>query len=243
VGSAEAKIATLWPYLSKDREAGAKPTTGWKNSFGVRPIPWHCPRIALTACCKAISWRHWKVRATVLQVWRIKTPQKIGSRERCSAICCRSSPAAGSSVVCGSCDHRSAVEGVGRPSLGFVISADAGSAGHRSCVPAGLGVPCIHQIDRDAALLQDVLEWDRIRRSRLQGHGFHSAAFVTATMQICCGTNQEFALEIWVSIVVNAVQSAQLANRNASGPLRCRVGAFRRVPAHFADLESKGESG
>jgi len=37
------------------------------------------------------------------------------------------------------------------------LAGDAGFAGHRSCVLAGLGMRCIHRIDRDAALLQNVL--------------------------------------------------------------------------------------
>jgi|SRR5580693_1857267 hypothetical protein len=45
-----------------------------------------------------------------------------------------------------------------------------------------LGMPCLHQIDLDAAFFQNVLEWDSIHLSRLQGHGFSFRSFVTSRL-------------------------------------------------------------
>jgi hypothetical protein len=129
VGSAEAEIATFWPYFHvKDKEATADSTTGLKNSFGVRPRP----SLALSAHCsngllKSYSWTYGKASPTALQIWRARTTVKINSRMRYSVFVAGAEAAARSSAVCDSCDHRSGAEGV---------VARVRSSGHRRATAA-----------------------------------------------------------------------------------------------------------
>jgi hypothetical protein len=161
-----------------------------KNSFGVGPraslvLSAHCSNGLL----KSYSWRYGKASPTALQIWRAvphgedQQPEAIFSYlspeqwlqnagPDSTRIFCPLPPIGAKDL-----NLRSGLQGIVQQSLGLQFQQTLALLDVVFASRQVLGMPCIHQIDLDAAFFQTVLERDPIHLSRLQAHGFHSAAF------------------------------------------------------------------